>query len=95
MAGKLAESGSQGNVVCSLCNHEDELAAHFILYCLYALEQSIILAWGAVQMPAQGLDIRDWWRDDLSDLLKERSFMAAAMMYIAWNIWKERSRRIF
>jgi len=46
-------------------------------------------------MPAQGLDIRDWWRDDLSDLFKERSFMAAAMMYIAWNIWKERSRRIF
>jgi len=33
-------------------------------------------------MPAQGLDIRDWWRDDLSDLLKERSFMAAAMMYL-------------
>jgi len=53
------------------------------------------LAWGAVQMPAQGLDIRDWWSDDLSDLLKERSFMAATMVYIAWNIWKERSRRIF
>jgi len=46
-------------------------------------------------MPAQGLDIRDWWRDDLSDLLKERSFMAAAMMYIAWNIWKERVEEFF
>jgi acyl CoA:acetate/3-ketoacid CoA transferase alpha subunit len=43
----------------------------------------------------QGLDIHDWWSNNLSDLSKERSFKAAVMMYVASNLWKERNRRIF
>ena len=41
-------------------------------------------------------EIIDWWQKELAHLPKKtRRVKAAFMMYGAWNIWKERYRRIF
>jgi hypothetical protein len=40
--------------------------------------------------------ILDWWERELAKLPnKIRKLKAAMMIYTAWNIWKERNRRVF
>ncbi|OEL24191.1 hypothetical protein BAE44_0014791 [Dichanthelium oligosanthes] len=46
-------------------------------------------------MPAQDLEVADWWNQELKNLSKQtRRTKAAFLMYTAWNR-KERNRRIF
>ena len=87
------------NPVCVLCNQEQETAAHLILLCPFArLVWERIQAWAGqlVQVPNGSLEIVDWWQKELAHLPKKtRRTKAAFMLYCAWNIWKERNRRIF
>ena len=40
--------------------------------------------------------VADWWENELAGLpKKQRRVKAALLMYTAWNLWKERNRRIF
>ena len=49
-----------------------------------------------VQSPQNGIQILDWWEKELAHLPKKiRKIKAATMMYCAWNLWKERNRRVF
>ncbi|OEL27407.1 hypothetical protein BAE44_0011577, partial [Dichanthelium oligosanthes] len=42
------------------------------------------------------LGLLEWWQKELAELpRKTRRTKAALLMYSAWNIWKERNRRIF
>jgi len=89
----------QCNPVCVLCNQEQETAAHLILHCPFAR-----LVWERVeartnkliQVPTGNSEIIVWWQKELAHLPKKtRRTKAAFMMYSAWNIWKERNRRVF
>jgi len=87
------------NPVCVLCNQEQEMAAHLVLHCPFArLVWERVQAWAGqlVQVPNMSLDIVDWWQKEPAHLPKKtRRTKAAFMLYCAWNIWKERNRRIF
>ena len=49
-----------------------------------------------VRPPESGSEVVDWWQKELAHLPKKtRKTKAAMMMYGAWNIWKERNRRVF
>jgi len=49
-----------------------------------------------VRPPENGLEIVDWWQKELAQLPKQtRKPKAAMMIYCAWNLWKERNRRVF
>jgi len=52
---------------------------------------------GTIQVPANPEEeIEDWWKRslELQPQVQKRS-VAAIQMYTAWNLWKERNRRIF
>jgi len=96
---KLAARQWPCNQICVLCNQEQETAAHLILHCSFALsvwQKMQIWTQQLVQMPIGYSEIIDWWQKELAQLPKKtRRTKAAFMMYGAWNIWKERNRRIF
>ena len=98
-ADKLMARQWPSNPVCVLRNQEQETAAHLILLCPFArLVWERIQAWAGqlVQVPNGSLEIVDWWQKELAHLPKKtRRTKAALTMYCAWNIWKERNRRIF
>jgi hypothetical protein len=50
-----------------------------------------------VQLPQQEPQcLANWWEDVASMIPKqERRTFNGALIYIVWNIWKERNRRIF
>jgi len=87
------------NPMCSLCNQEQETAGHLILHCSFAkLVWQKIGTWTQplVRAPDDSLEIIDWWEKELAYLpAKKRRLKAALLMYCAWNIWKERNRRVF
>ena len=50
-----------------------------------------------VQLPQQDpACIAEWWEDAASKIPKqERKCFNGVLIYIVWNLWKERNRRIF
>lgn len=51
---------------------------------------------GLVQVPEPDVEIVDWWKNSLLHLPNCEGRVAAALLvYMAWNIWKERNGRIF
>jgi len=98
-ADKLQARNWQCNPLCSLCGRLPETAEHLCLHCPFAIQ-----VWGLVsslsanliRVPAQGTTIEDWWCESLAQQpQKERRQAAAFLMYTAWNLWKERNRRVF
>jgi len=87
------------NPMCSLCYQEQETAGHLILHCSFAkLVWQKMGTWTQqlVRAPDDSLEIIDWWEKELAYLpAKKRRLKAALLMYCAWNIWKERNRRVF
>ena len=98
-ADKLMSRHWTCNPVCSLCNHEQETAAHLVLHCHFARQIWDKLAdWSEhlVTPPQPGIRIVDWWQKELVQLPnKTRKTKAGLMMYCASNLWKERNRRVF
>ncbi|WVZ55170.1 hypothetical protein U9M48_005869 [Paspalum notatum var. saurae] len=88
------------NSMCVLCDQEEETALHLCLKCPFALE-----VWEALRQWSNNLllpppphvgSIEDWWTTALQNKPKDKKrTIAGILMYIAWNIWKERNRRIF
>ncbi|KAG2622246.1 hypothetical protein PVAP13_3NG327951 [Panicum virgatum] len=52
---------------------------------------------GVIQVPQeQDEGIEEWWKSSLAHLSQaQKRSVAAILTYIAWNIWKERNRRVF
>jgi hypothetical protein len=47
-------------------------------------------------MAQHNIDLEDWWNVSLQGCTKEdKRWVAALLMYTAWNIWKEPNRRTF
>lgn len=82
-------------LVCSLCDQEQETAVHLCLYCVFAREVWVHMnSWsaGLIQVPDAGMTIEGWWQNSLGPFPKEqRRNVAALLMYASWNIWKERN----
>jgi len=87
------------NPLCPLCNQEQETAEHLVLHCNFAKlvwEKMEVWTQQLVRPPENGLEIVDWWQKELAQLPKQtRKTKAAMMIYCAWNLWKERNRRVF
>jgi hypothetical protein len=82
-----------------LCDQVLETADHLVLNCPYAKE-----VWqgqasthqAAANIGSRSATINGWWKK-MSRFRKSkmRRQQAAAAGYVAWHLWKERSRRIF
>ena len=95
----LLIKGVHCNPVCSLCDQEQETAAHLCLHCCYAREVWwLIHIWieGLVAIPEPGLTLQNWWNFAIQEAgPQDRNKVAAILIYTAWNVWNERNRRIF
>ena len=87
---------------CVLCNGPLETGLHLCLCCLFAKAVwSQILAWehfdGLIgQQQNDPSNIRQWWENASSKVpCPERRRFNGMVIYIFWNLWKERNRRIF
>jgi hypothetical protein len=87
------------NPLCSLCGQQQETAEHLCLHCPFALQVwNLATSWsdGLILLPSVDASLGDWWITSLRALPKvQRRTKAAILIYIAWNLWKERNRRIF
>ncbi|RCV27893.1 hypothetical protein SETIT_5G361500v2, partial [Setaria italica] len=51
---------------------------------------------GMVTVPLAGSELQTWWCSSINAAAKEkRRATTAVLIYTAWNLWKERNRRIF
>jgi hypothetical protein len=70
-----------------------------VLWCVYAQEVWFLVSqWtdDVVRVPAREVTMAYWWNQSLGGLPKRlKQHLASLMIYTAWNIWKERNRRIF
>jgi len=98
-ADKLQARNWQCNPLCSLCGCMPETEEHLCLHCPFAIQVwGLVRAWSGnlIRVPVQGTTIEDWWCQSLAQQpQKERRQTSAFLMYTAWNLWKERNRRVF
>jgi hypothetical protein len=98
-ADKLMARNWPCNPNCVLCDQELETANHLCLQCVFAQEVWLLVAgWtdGLIHPPDRQANLELWWNEALSATSgKEKIKKASIMIYTAWNIWKERNRRVF
>ena len=88
------------NTICALCDQEQQ-GLTFVCTAISPSKQVWLLVsnwtWGIIQVPAdQDEGLEDWWTRSLEMLpLVQKWSVAAIQLYSAWNIWKERNRRVF
>jgi hypothetical protein len=87
------------NPICPLCDQEQETVEHLVLTCVYAQEVWLrVSSWtdGVVKVPDAHQSMEIWWNVSLKGLPKKtKQSLASLLIYTAWNIWKERNRRVF
>ncbi|WVZ78536.1 LOW QUALITY PROTEIN: hypothetical protein U9M48_026231, partial [Paspalum notatum var. saurae] len=85
-ADKLIQRHWPCDPIYMLCEQEEETAVHLCLKCPFTLQPPSL----EVQ------NIEEWGVAALKNNSKENQKSCAGIfMYISWNIWKERNRRIF
>ena len=87
---------------CVMCNGPLETSLHLCLCCPFAKAVwGQILSWENFTQLQQHLQvhpthIKSWWEDAAAKVPRsERRRLNGVVIYIFWNIWKERNRRIF
>jgi hypothetical protein len=85
--------------ICQLCDQELETAEHLCLHCVFAQEVwFLVTQWtdGLVSIPGGQISIQDWWNSALQGAPRKLKIeRASTLIYTAWNLWKERNRRVF
>jgi hypothetical protein len=98
-ADKLLLRNWPSSPTCPMCNQELESAAHISLNCVFAQQVWLLVSWwtlGRVMTPPAGADLQLWWNSTMHATPKElKRGLAAALIYTAWNLWKERNKRVF
>jgi len=99
-ADNLQKRGWPHQEHCILCNGPLETGLHLSLLCPFARAVwDQVLSWEnfTVQLSQQDSTcIAKWWEEAASKVPKQdhRRFNGV-LIYIVWNLWKERNRRIF
>jgi hypothetical protein len=83
-----------------LYDQERKTGAHLCLHCSFAKQAWLLVSnWTSrtIQVPADLEEgIEDGWKRSLKFLPQvEKRSVVSIQMYTAWNLWKERNRRIF
>jgi hypothetical protein len=98
-AARRKRHGLQDDDTCNLCDQESETTLHLAGECVFSREVwfSILSLLGIASLsPQPGLGHLDWWlqsRLALPSMLR-RGFDTLVIL-VAWNLWKERNRRVF
>ena len=84
---------------CVLCNGPLETEVHLSLLCPFARAVwDQVLSWEnfRVHLPQQDpTGMAKWWEEASKVPKQERKRFNGILIYIVWNLWKERNRTIF
>jgi hypothetical protein len=98
-ADRLQRRGWEHQASCCACDQVLESASHLILGCPFAKEVWHLMAnqfKDAAAAALQATSINIWW--DKTFKLKRKGTPVdecTVAIYVAWNLWNERNRRIF
>ena len=71
---------------CTMCTQEPEMAPHLTLHCTFARQVwAKVETWSQnlITIPAQGIDIMEWWEKELANLPKKvRRLKATLVIYM-------------
>jgi hypothetical protein len=101
-ADRLATRGWPHDPTCQLCLHAPETACHLCKDCPFtSMVWSTVHGWSAddcpqALSPGMHTTVNDWWDAMLvgADKKTKRS-RSGRLLYVIWNVWKERNKRIF
>jgi hypothetical protein len=101
-ADRLATRGWPHDPICQLCLRAPETACHLCKDCPFtAAVWNLVHAWSLDTCPqalTPGLHatLNDWWEAMLVGVDKRvKRSRSGRLLYVIWNVWKERNRRIF
>ena len=98
-ADNLQKRGWPHQEHCVLCNGPLETGVHLSLLCPFARAVwDQVLSWEnfRVHLPQQDpTGMAKWWEEASKVPKQERKRFNGILIYIVWNLWKERNRTIF
>jgi hypothetical protein len=102
-ADRIIKFGGQANPICQLCRTNQESALHLVAECSYAeMVWRSLASWIGVRFrPPPSCTyrrLRTWWDSMLTEDLPgttDAHTRLQKMIYVIWNIWKERCRRVY
>jgi hypothetical protein len=99
-ADMLAIRGWTHDPVCPLCRRAPETAVHICKDCPFTVAiWNMAKSWDnddSADSRSSFISISDWWDDMLTGKpRKEQRRISGRFLYVVWNVWKERNRRIF
>ena len=99
-ADMLAIRGWPHDPSCQLCLGAPETAIHLCKDCPFSTAVgNLVNSWDGINTQAQGpsfTSISEWWDDMISGKPKKiQKRTSGHLLYVLWNVWKERNRRIF
>jgi hypothetical protein len=99
-ADMLAIRGWTHDPVCPLCRRAPETAVHLCKDCPFTVALwNMAKSWDndvSADTRSSFISISDWWDDMLTGKPRnEQRRISGRFLYVVWNAWKERNRRIF
>ncbi|KAF8690821.1 hypothetical protein HU200_041216 [Digitaria exilis] len=94
---RIITRGGQADPICSLCRTRQEKTLHMVAKCSYATTVwTMIASNGNFQLPPlQDVHrLYPWWELMLGAGNAQADHVQL-LVYTAWNLWKERCRRVF
>jgi hypothetical protein len=99
-ADRVLKHGGHANQICLLCITQRESALHMLAQCSYSNSVwSRLAQWIRTQLQALPTNnyrrFKTWWTDTMGEGQNQQDVNTPKhVIYMAWNIWKERCRRV-